>query len=96
MCDIPVTQAQGVTAVHDMGRADFLEGPGAAWRDFEEVLLPAANDDRLKLRVHAALPLASRCAKTLQPYKTLESSLGERDASHLLRNHDQLHTYNLV
>eukprot|EP00873_Tetraselmis_striata_P008162 jgi/Tetstr1/428426/TSEL_018440.t1 len=63
--------AQGVTAVHDMGRADFLEGPGAAWRDFEEVLLPAANDDRLKLRVHAALPLASRAQ-----VKAMVDSLG--------------------
>lgn len=47
----------GITAVHDMGRVAFQEGEEAAWTDFQELLLPAAGDGRLKIRVRAFLPL---------------------------------------
>jgi len=47
--------SHGVTQVHEMG---WLE-PGASWRDLQEVLMPAANGGRLRLRVHAAVPLST-------------------------------------
>ena len=45
--------------MHDMGWAEFLHGPEASWRDLDEVLMSAANQGALRLRVHAAVPLST-------------------------------------
>ena len=49
--------SRGITMVHDMGRVAFMAGEEAAWRDLEEVYMPAANEGRLQLRVHAFVAL---------------------------------------
>eukprot|EP00192_Tetraselmis_astigmatica_P008994 CAMPEP_0117649734 /NCGR_PEP_ID=MMETSP0804-20121206/1146_1 /TAXON_ID=1074897 /ORGANISM="Tetraselmis astigmatica, Strain CCMP880" /LENGTH=644 /DNA_ID=CAMNT_0005455523 /DNA_START=86 /DNA_END=2020 /DNA_ORIENTATION=- len=51
--------AKGITQVIDVGMIDFMWGPEAAWRDLEEVYMPAANDGKLKLRVHTSVPLST-------------------------------------
>lgn len=49
--------SKGVTAVGDMGRVAFQEGDEASWTDLQEILMPAARSNELKLRVNAFVSL---------------------------------------
>lgn len=50
--------AHGITAVHDMGRIAFQDGDEAAMDDLEKVYMKMADEDSLKLRVYAFVPLS--------------------------------------